>query len=247
MEDGRLPGKNIYGTHPFYIYKHGLKSWVGVYHNNAQAQDWWIKNNYTTGAIGINTIATGGLADIFVFVSSSSPEQIIAKYHNLIGDPVTIPQWALGWNQCRWCYRSADDVRQSMQGYIDNGIPLDTQWVDIDYMEDYRDFTYEAKDYNGNPGSFAGLPDLIKDIHNRHMKFVPIIDAGVSSRPGQSYQAYNDGVTDDVFIKIAGQNFVGKVWPNEAVYPDFTHPKAQSWWGKQLDSFKGQIAFDGLW
>jgi hypothetical protein len=45
-ENGRLPGKQVYGVHPFYMFKHASKSWVGVYHNNAQAQDWWIQNNF---------------------------------------------------------------------------------------------------------------------------------------------------------------------------------------------------------
>ena len=70
-----------------------------------------------------------------------------------------------------------------MQGYIEQGIPLDTQWVDIDYMQDYNDFTYAGKDPLGNPGSFSGLPDFVKKLHSMNMKFVPIIDAGVSYRP----------------------------------------------------------------
>jgi alpha-glucosidase (family GH31 glycosyl hydrolase) len=44
-------------------------------------------------------------------------------------------------------------------------------------------------------------------------------------------------VQQDVFMKVNGKTFVGKVWPNEAAYPDFTAPKAESWWGQQLDSF----------
>lgn len=98
MEDGRLPGKNDYGVHPFYMFKHSANSWVGVYHNLAQAQDWWIKNDYTTGQIAISTIATGGLGDIYVMTSAQTPQQIVAKYHSLIGSPVLTPQWALGWH-----------------------------------------------------------------------------------------------------------------------------------------------------
>lgn len=113
-----------------------------------------------------------------------------------------------------------------MQGYADNGIPLDTQWVDIDYMRDYQDFTYASVDMFGNPGSFAGLPDFVKSLHQKNMKFVPIIDAGVSYRPGKGYTAFDQGMQQDVFLKINGSPFIGKVWPNEAAYPDFTHPNA---------------------
>jgi hypothetical protein len=34
-ENGQLPGKEVYGVHPFYMYKHAANSWIGVYHNNA--------------------------------------------------------------------------------------------------------------------------------------------------------------------------------------------------------------------
>lgn len=104
VENGRLPGSENYGVHPFYMFKHSPLSFVGVYHNLAQAQDWWIKNDFKTGKIALSTIATGGLGDIFIFTSSQKPEDIIAKYHSLVGSPVLTPQWALGWNQCRWCY-----------------------------------------------------------------------------------------------------------------------------------------------
>lgn len=48
-------------------------------------------------------------------------------------------------------------------------------------------------------------------------------------------------------MKVNGSVLVGKVWPNEAVYPDFFHPEAEGWWSSQLDSFQQTIAFDGLW
>jgi len=31
VEDGKSPGKNIYGTHPFYMFKNDDITWVGVY------------------------------------------------------------------------------------------------------------------------------------------------------------------------------------------------------------------------
>lgn len=68
-------------------------------------------------------------------------------------------------------------------------------------------------------------------------KFVPIVDAGVAYRPDQNYPAYEEGIQDDVFLKIGDEPFIGKVWPNEAVFPDFTSAKTTPWWHKQLDNF----------
>lgn len=238
VESGRLPGSNNYGVHPFYMFKHADRSWLGVYHNLAQAQDWWIANDAPSGRVKLSTISTGGLGDVYVFLSSQKPDDIVSRYHSLVGAPVMTPQWSLGWNQCRWCYLSTADVKQSAQGYADNKIPLDVQWVDIDYMQDYKDFTVNSLDTAGNPGAFAGLSDFVTELHGKHMKFVPIVDAGVAYRPNEGYQAYDTGKTQDIFMKNKdGSVFYGKVWPNEAVYPDFFHPKADAWWGSELDTF----------
>ena len=118
-----------------------------------------------------------------------------------------------------------------MQGYIDNNIPLDTQWVDIDYMQNYKDFTVNEVDFLGQPGAFAGLPAFVDNLHKMNMHFIPIIDAGISARPNEPYDAYQSGVKNDVFMKLAdGSLSVGKVWPNEAVYPDFLANNTDNWW-----------------
>lgn len=98
-------------------------------------------------------------------------------------------------------------------------------------MSDYKDFTYDTNAFNG-------LPDFINKIHDSHMYYVPILDAGIAMRPDTNYDAYDTGVKDEVFLKIKGQNgvenFIGKVWPNEALYPDFFNPKTTPWWHSQL-------------
>ncbi len=69
-DDGVLPGKQTYGTHPFYMFKHAKNSWVGVYHNLAQATDYWVNNDWASGRVGIQQVATGGYGDIYVILSA---------------------------------------------------------------------------------------------------------------------------------------------------------------------------------
>lgn len=54
-----------------------------------------------------------------------------------------VPQWALGWNQCRWGYDTLDKLKNVVKGYDDNKIPLDVAWSDIDWMNKYRNFEYD--------------------------------------------------------------------------------------------------------
>lgn len=65
-EMGTLPGANMYGTHPYFMYKHKKQAWVGVLYKLANAQDWWVKNDINGGMVNLTTIATGGVADIYV-------------------------------------------------------------------------------------------------------------------------------------------------------------------------------------
>lgn len=42
------------------------------------------------------------------------------------------------------------------------------QWNDIDYMDEYRDFTY-------NKAKFDGLPEFVDDLHSKGMHYVLMI------------------------------------------------------------------------
>ena len=109
-----------------------------------------------------------------------------------------------------------------MQGYRGGKFPLDVMWTDIDYMKDYRNFDYDS-DTN-----FEGLPAFVDSLHKIGMRYVPILDAGISARPNgeENYSAYREGADKSIYMKINGEDFIGQVWPNDAVYPDYFDNKA---------------------
>ena len=96
-ETGKLPGANMYGVHPFYMYKFKSNNWVGVLYKLAHAQDWWVTNNLEKKEVDLKTIATGGVADMYI-ITGTKPDIVVQNYFTLIGKPVLVPQWALGWN-----------------------------------------------------------------------------------------------------------------------------------------------------
>jgi alpha-glucosidase len=117
-------------------------------------------------------------------------------------------------------------MKDSVEGYKNMSIPLDTQWVDIDYMNNYQDFTYD-----NSTDRFGGLPSFVQELKNKSMHFIPIVDLGIA-KVDSGYQAYTDGVANDVFLKIhdGKTDFVGQVWPGDSVYPDFFNSKTVTWW-----------------
>lgn len=213
---------------------------MGVFYNLANAQDWVVKNDKSTGDVAVKTYATGGIGDL-MFMSATGPNEVTKAYQKIVGSPVMVPQWALGWNQCRWGYTNLDTLKEVVANFSSNNLPLDTQWSDIDYLDRYRDFTYDQV-------NFKGLGDFVNDLHAKGMHYVPIIDAGIAKRAGEGYSAYDDGVSKDVFIKNQdGSIFTGQVWPDDAAFPDFMNPDTVEWWGTQLSNFYNDIKFDGLW
>jgi alpha-glucosidase (family GH31 glycosyl hydrolase) len=98
-------------------------------------------------------------------------------------------------------------------------------WSDIDYMSDYKLFTLSD--------AYSRFPEIIKKIKAAGGRYVPIIDPGVAKRPGQNYQAYEQGLAQNAFIKTAaGTPFTGNVWPGLVHYTDFTTDTGVNYWNQ---------------
>lgn len=190
-------------------------------------------------------MATGGVADMYFFVGAN-PDALTKAYHSIIGTPVVTPQWALGWHQCKWGYATTDALESIVTQFISNKLPLETQWSDIDYMHDYKDFTVD-------PVNFKGLGAFVEKIQtNYSMKYIPIVDAGVAQRlPSiDNYDAYNAGVAADVFVKAGSDNttiFTGQVWAVDAAFPDWFAKGAGDYWGQMMSAFHDMVGFNGVW
>lgn len=79
----------------------------------------------------------GGIIDLKFFMSehNGSPESVFKLYHEYLGGYMIPPFWSLGYNQCRWGYKSINDLEYVLEGFKKNNLPLDTMWLDIDYMD----------------------------------------------------------------------------------------------------------------
>lgn len=244
VETREAPGNNMYGTHPFLMGAAADSSWFGVFANLAAAQDWRITNNAQTGDVSVATMATGGVGDLR-FIFGADPNELTAAYHeSIVGKPVVTPQWALGWNQCRWGYRNTTDLQAVVDNYKTYNLSLDTMWSDIDYMQDYKVFTIDSV-------NFAGMKEFVDGLIANKMHWIPIIDPGVAQRLpslGDNYPPYEDGINQDIFIKAAnGEPITGSVWADDAVFPDWYNPKTQAYWSNWLNALRALAQFDGLW
>ncbi|XP_069608530.1 lysosomal alpha-glucosidase-like [Ranitomeya imitator] len=227
---------NLYGSHPFYLALEKDGSAHGVFLLNSNAMDVLLQ---PAPALTWRTI--GGILDFYVFLGPE-PKSVIRQYHEVIGLPFMPPLWGLGFHICRWGYSTSNMTREVVRNMSKAKMPLDVQWNDIDYMDEYRDFTYDKT-------RFGDYPNLLGDFHAQGLKYVLIVDPAISSTGSpESYPPYGDGLKRGVFIKNAtGQPLVGKVWPGLTVFPDFTNPETFNWWYDMVKNFHDQVPFDGMW
>ncbi|RXN19989.1 lysosomal alpha-glucosidase [Labeo rohita] len=227
---------NLYGSHPFFLVQEGDGQAHGVFLLNSNAMEVFLQPGPA-----LTWVTVGGILDFYIFLGPS-PQSVVQQYHEVIGYPMMPPYWSLGFHLCRWGYTSTNITRTVVQLMRQAKIPLDVQWNDLDYADQRRVFTFD-------PQRFEDLPQMVKDFHQLGMKYVLILDPGISSAsPPGSYKPFDEGLKRGVFIKNStGQILIGKVWPGPTAFPDFTNPTTQDWWMDCIRVFHSKVPVDGLW
>jgi len=166
--------------------------------------------------------ADGGEMNYYFFYGPSI-KKILGRYAELTGHMPMPPMWALGNQQCRWGYYPDTMAEEVVRRYRADDLPLDALYLDIDYMDGYRVFTW-------NPERFADPTALTDKLLRQGVKVVTIVDPGIKYDPG--YTVFDQGLAKNYFLKRKdGSLFHGKVWPGDSVYVDYTLPEAARWWG----------------
>jgi alpha-glucosidase len=179
----------------------------------------------------------GGQYTEYIF-GGPSMAGILEKYTELTGRTELPPMWALGYHQCRWHKYTQAEVLELAAKHRELDVPLDTLWLDIDYMNGYRVFTW-------NDELFPDPSSMLAELAADKLGVITIIDPGVKHDPG--YAVYDDGVAKDVFARTAGGgNYIGQVWPGDTLFPDFTKPETRKWWGA-LNAEHVRSGLAGIW
>ena len=171
-------------------------------------------------------------------LSGGNENAVCREFRTLIGRSYIPPKWAFGLAQSRWGYKTEEDVREVARQYKEHDLPLDMICMDIDYMQDYADFTV-------NKERFPDLAKLSADLKAQGIRLVPIIDAGVRVDPNDS--TCTEGLEKGYFCKKAdGTPFVAAVWPGKAYFADFLRPEVREWFGHKYKALT-DCGIEGFW
>lgn len=172
------------------------------------------------------------------FFTGPTPADIMRQYTALTGHMPLPARWTLGHHQCRWGYRTQQTVLDIAAKLRERRHPNDGMWLDIDYMNGYRDFTWDAE-------RFPQPEQMFAQLHEQHMQAVTMIDPGI--KIDEQYSTYQQGMQEDAFCHYDnGEIFKGNVWPGECVFPDYSQSKVREWWGNAYQTLLDQ-GVDGIW
>ena len=166
--------------------------------------------------------------DLYI-ITGDTLKDIVREFRGLIGKSYIPPVWAFGYGQSRWGYRELDDIVKCAESYQEAGIPLDMLYLDIDYMDSFKDFTVSSE-------RFPDFKGFVKEMKDRGIRLIPIIDAAVKKEEG--YSVYDEGEN--------GEDYVVGVWPGMSVLPDFLNPEASRWFGMKYKALT-DAGIEGFW
>lgn len=174
----------------------------------------------------------------YYFIQGDSIADLLKHYSHLTGRMPLPPKWSIGYQQCRYSYFPDTEVKGIASTFREKDIPADVIVFDIHYMEAYKIFTWH-KEHFSNP------KELIAALKEKGFEVVVMCDPGIKIE--KDYEAYEDGLKKDVFIKYPdGSNFTAQVWPGWCHFPDFTKATARTWWKEKFTDYVS-LGIQGFW
>ncbi|NNF73836.1 MAG: DUF4968 domain-containing protein [Flavobacteriaceae bacterium] len=225
----------IYKAIPFYIGLHHNKSYGLFFDNSFQSYFDFAYERRNVSSFW----AQGGEMNYY-FIYGPEMKDVIENYSDLTGKPHHMPPlWALGFHQCKWSYYPESEVKEVAAKFRKLEIPCDAIYLDIDYMEGFRCFTW-------NKEHFPDPKRMVSELADDGFKTVAIIDPGI--KVDKNYSIFRDALENDYFCKRAdGPYMKGKVWPGECYFPDFTNPEVRDWWSGLFKELIEDIGIRGVW
>ncbi|MBC6999995.1 glycoside hydrolase family 31 protein [Cytophaga sp. FL35] len=224
----------LYKAIPFYVGLHSGQAYGIFFDNSFRTQfDFAHERRNTT-----SFWADGGEMNYYFFYG---PEmfKVVRAYSNITGVPELPPLWALGYHQSKWSYFPESNVKDIAKQFRDLKIPCDAIYLDIDYMDGFRCFTWDKN-------RFPDPKKMINDLKKDGFKTVAMIDPGI--KIDKDYWVYQEAMENDYFCKRAdGPYMKGKVWPGECHFPDFTNPEVREWWAELYKEFMTEIGVHAVW
>ncbi|MBL9134642.1 MAG: DUF5110 domain-containing protein [Verrucomicrobiales bacterium] len=175
--------------------------------------------------------------DLYLF-AGPTPYRVVQRFTDLTGRHWLLPRWALGYHQSRYSYVNRAELESVARQLRRRQIPCDAVYCDIHHQDKHRVFTFGR--------SFPRPAAMIAGLARRGFRVVAIVNPGVKNDP--SFGVLRRGLRHDAFVKTPSgrRDFIGRVWPGDARFPDFTRSKVRDWWSSEQRALL-RLGIAGIW
>lgn len=177
-------------------------------------------------------ISESGIIDVFM-MTATRPADISFAYASLTGFAALPQRFATAYHQCRWNYKSEEDVAKVDAGFDEHDIPYDVLWLDIEHTDSKKYFTWDH-------ANFPSPEAMQDDIASKGRKMVTIIDPHI--KRDNQYAVHTEAQSKDLYVKNKDSGvYEGWCWPGSVSYLDFYRPEVREYWSSlfALDQYKG--------
>ncbi len=175
----------------------------------------------------------------YYFIYGPTLMEVSQEYASMTGTHDLPAMWSLGFQQCKWSYYPESVVRDITDRMREEKIPCDAIYLDIDYMDGFRCFTWDKERFPDPKG-------LVSDLRSQGFKTVVILDPGI--KIDHEYSVFKEALEKGYFCRRKdGPYAAGIVWPGRCYFPDFTNPEVRDWWAGLFKDFLAMAEIDGVW
>ena len=223
-------GKRLYQSHPWVLGVNSDGTAFGIIADNSWKQMIDLSDSIR--------FMSDGPAFRVIVIQRNSPQEVIKELANLTGKMEMPPLWALGYQQSRYSYVPDTRIKGIADTLRMKKLPCDVIWMDINYMERFKVFTFDK----------VQIPDpkAVNDyLHQSGFKSIWMIDPGIKVE--KDYFVYESGSQGNHWVQNADhKEYKGNVWPGKCAFPDFTRPETRHWWSGLYKDFM-VTGIDGVW
>jgi alpha-D-xyloside xylohydrolase len=180
-------------------------------------------NNPAIGTVTFGTNRTEWVAkstkkmDYFI-TAGKTPAQIEEQYAGVVGKTPMMPEYGLGFWQCKLRYRTQEELLNVAREYRRRGIPLDVIVIDFFHWTKQGDFKFEPRDWPNPEAMIAELKELGIELM---VSVWPTVDSRSENYAKMASEGY-------LISADRGMN-INMNWMGETVFFDATHPSARDY------------------
>ncbi len=188
-------------------------------------------NNPAIGTVSFGTNGTVWTAEqtkkIDYWVTCGTPAECEENYTAATGRTPMMPDFAMGFWQCKLRYKNQDEVIQVAKEYRRRGLPLDVIVIDFFHWSCQGDFKFDPEDWPDPEG-------MVKELSELNVKLMVSVWPTIDERS----ENFEEMAQNGLLISFDKKDGFNMDWMGNTVFFDTTNPETRKYvWEKCKENY----------